>query len=270
MDNEAGGSAKRSEKVITRRINDFFLTSTETGPLAQFEMQTACCHNPECDCAELTIDLHDPSRGEHFSVVVPLDQRAPFIRGAQPEAADALIQELRNCFGKAFWDEAKRQYDSAKERGRKEPWTYQSFERGLLVPYYDLCSGPERVMEFACDRRNYLAIDMFCIDPSCDCRKVLLEVNSLRTAASGTTKAEQFALVHYDFQNGRFTPSEGGNLSALRRQVLAALFASRPDMKAYLWERYQRAREIGRTVEARNGFVAPRPPRPPRKLTMRR
>lgn len=243
-------------------LADYLLPSVENGALARFAVESRCCRNPQCDCQEVLLDLHDAASGERLSIVIPLDQRPPFIRGPHPDGADGLLQELRNCLGLPFWEQAKRFYQAAKEYGRRHPWEHLTLERGLLVPYSELAPGPGEVLEFTCDGQAYVVVDQYCLDPACDCQKVLLDVQRVRTIAPGKAKAESFAVTYYDFRQSRFTGGEEGPLTAHRRQVTAAFLASQPDMKTHLRLRYARVREIGRQVAERGGFVDPKPTRP--------
>jgi hypothetical protein len=239
------------------RLADYLLPSTETGLLSRFGFTSRCCHNPDCDCQEVILDLHDSESGEQLTIVVPLDERQVFIRGPQPDEADTLLQELRGRLGLPFWEQAKRFYQAGKDHGRQHPWEYLTVERGLLVPYYDLAPGPEEVLEFTYNGQDYLVVDEYCLEPDCDCQNVLLDVQLLRGAAPGKLKAQPFALTYYDFRRSRFTPGPEGPLTSHRRHVMAGFFASRPDMNACLRQRYDLAKEIGRKVAARGGFVAP-------------
>lgn len=244
----------------------YFLSaeSAQAQALDQFSVETRCCPNPECDCQEVLLDLCGKETAERLTVVIPLDQRAPFIRGETPADSGVLLQELRNRLGSAFWEQARQFYRSAKEDARRSPWEFQTFERGIVIPYYDLVPGPEEVLEFSHEEQAYLVVDMYCLDPKCDCRCVLLEVQRLEVTAPGKLKAKPFVLTTYDFRQSRFTVHPNGTLSAYRRQVMGAFMDSRPDMKQYLGERYRRAREIGRKIAERDGFVDPQKGASPR------
>jgi hypothetical protein len=259
-DDPAPAPTEPQAGATTSYLANHLLPAGESSVLSRFAITNRCCHNPDCDCQEIILELRDPESGEQFSVVVPLDRRALFIRGAEP--GDVLLRELQSRLGLSFWEQAKRFYEAAKEYGRQHPWEYLTVERGLLVPYYDLAPGPEEVLEFTHNGQAYLVVDQYCLEPDCDCREVLLDVQLLRNVAPGKAKAQPFALTYYDFRGSRFAPGPEGPLTSHRRHVMATFMSSRPDMPAHLWSRYELAKEIGLKVAARGGFIDPEPARP--------
>jgi hypothetical protein len=217
------------------------------------------CLDPKCDCQGFLLSLHhfDGSLAGAFHLW--FDGRPPTIPDSGPDEIEEVLLRALAASGARFWDEVRRRYREAKEYGRQHPEIYLQVERGQCIPFSDFAPGEPSFVEFTQDRQQFIAVDLYCVAPDCDCHIVTLDIQRLREVEPNRRVGEPFTAVRYNLRQSKALSEENRPLVPRDRKLMAALLATRPDLTAYLRRRYRAGKEFGRKLAQHGGLIDPEP-----------
>jgi SEC-C motif domain protein len=155
----------------------------------KFWLFVTCCRNPFCDCVDIHILLFlpenlDPTKIQYEFIANTVTRKTRIIGSvSDPKMA---LNILNDCLSDADWEQLHRQYNLAKMRlienleGNEEnldfdfpteiiknPGTYIAFETVFPLS-----------QTFFVVRKNatYFIFDQYCVNPTCNCSTVSLDV----------------------------------------------------------------------------------------------
>jgi hypothetical protein len=233
-----------------------------------FLVTKSVCQNAECDCRTVSLNFVELAswpldRGAfHFTVNIAIDSWESTTDGDNPTETQPLLNEFRHGLTADLKAELRGDYDFVKGKARSAAAFTMSPEAvlsGELVPYNDVFSpggsilsgGKAFAFRFDHGGANYLADDLYCINPGCHCRESHLvflrtETPGLWGTIRGKAVAEALfrakvrwrGKVEIEIEKPGYTESEA-------QTVFMALSAQKQDLKEKLKDRYKAMKEVG-------------------------
>jgi hypothetical protein len=228
--------------------------------LSDFDVEDYYCLDPRCDCQAVMLCVAEAGGGQRGGLYLPFDEgKEPVVDLALGDEGDALMQAVLDLCGARFWKEARHRYQEAQEYGRQHPESHIQIERGKCLPYLEFAPHAGKLMRFTYNGQPFIAIDMYCPDPGCDCEAMLFDVQRLHEVKPDELDWRPFTTIRYDLRRSRPYAATGKPVTSRDRKILAALFKDHPGLAAQLRPRYQAAKEFGRKLEQAGGFIDPQP-----------
>jgi hypothetical protein len=217
----------------------------QLGGHGNYRVLEAYCTDPRCDCETAHLHLQKLDSGESFSLGLNLKDFTPNPQSFEERhraVAEEFIKKLSGLQKAALISHYRR----AKEFGREDPTSYldfSSFEFGRYLAYEGVFGrGDKEVFDFTHEGRRYSIVDGYCLDPSCDCRTVVLTIYGAEPPADSSGHAFLFQLKLDDQSWVGMKPSEQAEKFFNER------IRGNVEFFAVLMERYSKMKELGKKV----------------------
>jgi hypothetical protein len=104
---------------------------------------------------------------------------------------------------------------------------------------------------FTLGAEMWLAEDVYCVDPDCDCQGAVLEIFRSRSSFRRGKRPLRFdSVLRHDYVRGRTTQLDRKHGSPATTELMAALRAAHASFEQTLKKRHQQLRQIGRRLMA--------------------
>lgn len=219
----------------------------QLGEHGNYRIFEAYCTNPRCECE--TVHLHFSRLGGEDSFRFDLNLK-DFTSNWEFQTLEEKHLVVAREFTKNLNSLQKAalisHYRRAKEFGEEDPTSYLNFSPFEFGRYlaYEAVFGRERkkVFEVAYEDKRYSIVDCYCLDPSCDCKTVVLTIYEAKPPADSSGYAFLFQLKLDDQSWVGTTPSERAEKFFNER------IRGNVELFAVLMERYHKMKELGRKV----------------------
>ena len=224
-----------------------------------FELTTAFCTNPECDCREISLHLKELTDENplKFSLIVGLDS---WQERNVPER-ESQVSQLVSEFLDEFPEKEKRslfnQYDAkfADKRLQNYILSRDHVLGGTLTSYTNIVSknnsiyngGTSCISYFEHDGIEYAIDALYCPNPDCHCVEAHLFVVRLISERQDHIAAtsEQYMLVKLTFKGSWHIEERWKTPMAEAKRLMATWLENNPGIINRLKREYQEIKEVG-------------------------
>jgi hypothetical protein len=217
----------------------------QLGRHGNYRVFEAYCTDPRCECETAHLYLRKLDGEGSFRFDLNLKDFTP----------DSKFQSLEEKHRAAVVDFIKNlsilqkaalisHYRRAKEFGKEDPTSYLDFSRFEFGRYlaYEGVFGREggEVFDLIHEDERYSIVDSYCLDPSCNCKTVVLSVHEPSAKNSGPAFLFQIKLDDQSWV--------GMKQSERAEKFFNERIRGNTELFAVLMERYHKMKELGRKV----------------------
>jgi hypothetical protein len=224
------------------------------------------CDSPDCPCREVTLDFVEvvpdgekAKEGLRFQFRFDVDRGQVMEGHRVPGAAAPLVEEFSSGLDAKLVSWLRRRFDSTREhvrRGARFEMSAEEILRGDLVPWTEVFSEEGSIVRggscctssFVDGEVEWFVEDLYCLNPSCDCRLVSLLFH--RVPPESTQARHGFtAKVRISGKLAKIEPHDCGPAEA--REIFERWRSQEPDLATMLVTRYREIRTVGHRITER-------------------
>jgi len=213
----------------------------------QYETMWSVCDNPFCGCSELTFGIsigrqETPEAWFIFDFVTEkasLDDKSCYTESSKrlsKRCLDELSEKDKTILGKLF-SATKLQCEENVNPQTVEPpeFPVKKIESASQMIYYRTIFPWAYVHSFSIDEKTYYVIDQYCLNSTCECHNVNLDV--LGFVNTRHFNKNHPTLISFACNTGKWNVSETGKNAHPPSDLMKELFRKHPDFQSILSRR---------------------------------